>query len=89
MKRYALEIYEPGTTQDVLVYFESDTPFQAISRGDLLGAGAWGGSGYNLGDMLRVVGIEHIVIESSPAPMHKVCVFTENVDDGRAARRGQ
>jgi hypothetical protein len=34
--RYSLEIYEPGSADDVAANFESDTPFQAIHRGDLI-----------------------------------------------------
>jgi len=32
MKPYGLEIYEPGSADDVVAYFESDTPFGAIDR---------------------------------------------------------
>lgn len=38
---YCLEIYQPGSTHDVLVSFNSDGPFGAISRGDTLHPGSF------------------------------------------------
>lgn len=59
MKLYGLEIYKPGSADDVVAYFESDTSFGAISKGDLINPmGTEGEAGKRI---LRVVGIEHIV----------------------------
>jgi hypothetical protein len=36
IKQYALEIYEPGSAEDVAMSLESDTAFGAVARGNLL-----------------------------------------------------
>jgi hypothetical protein len=41
---YILEIYEPGRTRDVWITFTSDSPFIAISKGEILNPGTWDGS---------------------------------------------
>jgi hypothetical protein len=84
-KKYALEIYQPGSIQDVLVVFESDTPFLPISTGDLLNQRAWPDGGYE-GQILRVVGLEHFVWEIDGVTKHKIGVITETVQDTRDAR---
>lgn len=84
-QKYALEIYQPGSIQDVLVVFESDTPFLSISAGDLLNQRAWPDGGHE-GKILRVVGLEHFIWEVGGMTKHKVGVITEVVDDTHEAR---
>ncbi len=85
MELYGLEIYEPGSADDVAAYFESDTPFGAIAKGDLINPVGSGGEAVK--QILRVVGIEHIVWESKGEGIkHKICVFTAAEDNSRDAR---
>lgn len=85
MKFYGLEIYESGSADDVAAYFESDTPFGAISKGDLINP--VDSEGEAVKRILRVVGIEHIVWESkSEGIKHKTCVFTAAEENNRDAR---
>jgi len=87
MKRYMLEIYNPGSFRDVWVYFESDTPFQAISKGDIIHPGMFPDASAQT--MLRVTSIEHIIwaLENKQAK-HKICVYTEDIEDDAKARFG-
>jgi hypothetical protein len=67
---YTLEIYEPGSLTEVWVSVESETPFSAISAGDLINhftgsqVGATPPAPPNLknaGGELQVTQVEHIV----------------------------
>lgn len=84
-KRYQLEIYEPGGARDVRVFLESDTPFQGIQRGDLINPRSWHDESYD-GNIFRVVSVEHILWNSQEGVKHKLCVFTEGVEDTAEAR---
>lgn len=81
-KRYELEIYAPGDTtgQDVLMTLDSDTPFMAIGVGDLLNPRLWADKSTN-GDLLRVVGREHMIWKGEAGTIHRLCLFTSNVPD--------
>lgn len=83
-KRYQLEIYEPGGARDVRVFFESDTPFQSFQKGDLINPRTWDGD-YD-GHVLGVVSVEHIIWNSREGVKHKLCVFTEKVEDTAESR---
>lgn len=75
MKRYMLEIYEPGSTDDVLAIYEADTPFGCIGEGDLmqpLGSGI-----EDPKRVLKVVTVEHLIWEIDGQPKHKTLIFTE------------
>jgi hypothetical protein len=55
---YILEVYSPGSLEDVAWTIESDTPFQAINRGDILSA--VGIEGFPEGDIHAPVGaVQH------------------------------
>lgn len=91
MQRYMLEVYEPDSTDDLAANFESDTPFLAIQKGDLLTAfGVNGGKNQYVPEtaklVLRVVAVEHIVWVGEAGPRHKVCVFTRGEENTREAR---
>ena len=35
-KKYSLEIYAPGSIEDIWITFESDTPFMGFNEGDII-----------------------------------------------------
>ncbi|MBI5798382.1 MAG: hypothetical protein HZB10_00430 [Candidatus Yonathbacteria bacterium] len=78
MTEYHLEVYEPGSAEDVLTIFKSINPFMAIKPGDLLGPYVWGA--YPPGAALRIINVEHGVWEVGGKITHKILVFTEEVE---------
>jgi hypothetical protein len=83
--KYHLEVYLPGSARDVWMKYDSDTPFMAFHHGDIINSSIWPGS--EMGKVLRVVGVEHIVWESiSGLIKHKVCIYIEEIED-RAEER--
>ena len=85
MKLYGLEIYEPGSADDVVAYFESDNPFGAITKGDLINPLAT--EGEKVKRVLRVVGVEHIIWEvEAEGVKYKTCIFTAAEENNREAR---
>lgn len=82
---YSLEIYAPGSTDDVWVVFESTTAFMTISVGDLVNPGIWDGS-RSPQKVLRAINVEHIIWQAGGVAKHKVCVYTEEVDGTRELR---
>ena len=85
MKRYMLEIYEPGSAEDVLASYESDTPFGSIGQGDLmqpLGEGV-----EDRRRVLRVVTVEHLIWDVDGHPKHKTMVFTLALANSRENRQ--
>jgi len=87
-KCYSLEIYEPGSTESCWVSFQSDSPFMAINRNDIIEPNLWPGSRAPQ-TVLRVVNVEHILWEASGISKHKVLVYTEEVDGTRELRLGK
>jgi hypothetical protein len=81
VKPYCLEIYEPGSADDVLQQIEADIPFASVSAGDLLRPLNAPGS-----PLLRIVHVEHIVWETDGKARHKICLFTEDAPDARQTR---
>jgi hypothetical protein len=77
--KYIIEIYEPGSTTDVLVSFTSPSPFMPIEYGSLIDPKAWGNSD-RPGKVLRVLNVEHGIWETD-AITHRLRVFTEEVQD--------
>src|SRR5689334_7018039 len=82
--KYMLEIYEPGSARDIQAHFDATGPFLSINRGDLINLRSTD-QGPTRGS-LRVVGLEHIVWGSGDDARHKLCVFTELVEDNERAR---
>ena len=82
---YILEIYEPQSGSDVLMTFSSSSPFMTISAGDILNPRTWDKS-ISPKKVFRVINIEHIIWKSGTQVKHKVCVFTEEVDDTSESR---
>jgi hypothetical protein len=65
--------------------FTSSTPFGAIHVGDFLNSHLWQNKPYSWKEddpsrIARVVAVEHMIY-AHPDPKHKVCVFTEPVED--------
>lgn len=84
---YMLEIYLPGSADDVWVSFESDAPFMAIAKGDILNPVAFPESPSPM-KMCRVTSIEHILWANPDRPCHKILVFTEELENTRELRFG-
>jgi hypothetical protein len=85
---YLLEIYEPGSFDDVWMTFTSSQPFVAISVGDIVNPGLWPDSRSPM-KVLRVVAVEHIIWESEGATKQKVMLFSREVDGTRELRAGE
>ena len=77
--KYIIEIYYPTGKDHLIAYFSSDTPFQAISKGDMVNSDSLPDA--NRAMDLRVSSIEHFIwnLETGESK-HKVCVYTEAVD---------
>jgi hypothetical protein len=76
---YMLEIFQPNSSKDLWVSFESSTPFLEIHVGDLINPHVWPGS-KSPQKILRVLNIEHIIWENKGKVKHKICVYSEEVD---------
>ncbi len=79
---YILEIYEPGSLDGCWMVFNTSNPFLNISAGDIVNPGLWPNS-QAPNKLLRVTNVEHFIWESQVRVAHKLCVFTEEVPDGR------
>jgi hypothetical protein len=81
--KYAIEIYYPGSTENVWVSYYSDSPFLAISKGDMINPAHFADASAEA--MLRVTSVEHIVwSEPDQQPKHKICIYTEDIEDSSA-----
>ncbi len=86
-EKYSLEICTPGSRNNVWVSFVSDTPFQAISKGDIINPAHFPDA--TADTVLRVTGVEHIVWASeNHQSKHRVCVYTENIRGDAKGRFG-
>jgi hypothetical protein len=102
--KYELEIYGPGETAfdgDATCNFESAQPFLPIQRGDLVNPRVWT-THYQeqlkyhhppteYGTLLRVTAVEHIICQRDDLSFstHKVCIYTEALDDVAESRQQQ
>jgi len=78
--KYMLEIYEPNSSQSCWVVFKSETPFQTITKGDIINPGFFPDA--TVQKVLRVESVEHIVWSlETGEPKHKLCVYTKEIDD--------
>ncbi|MEZ4671469.1 MAG: hypothetical protein R3E39_26495 [Anaerolineae bacterium] len=85
-KPYHLEIYMPNSADDVWGVFTSDTPFMSISAGDIINPGTWDGGAIPGTTVLRAINVEHIIWNSQHGIKHKICVFTEEIEDTKNIR---
>lgn len=81
--RFALEIYQPGDSEDVLRYFESDHPFLAIHQGDFVSLPDYEKSPM---EVLVVVSVEHAVWEAASVVKHKLIVYTKSIPNTPESR---
>ncbi len=74
---YYVQVYLPGSRQDLWLSFDSDTPFFAIHVGDLLDCSEW--QGPKAARAVRVVGVEHCLLPGSGGTVrrHALKVFTD------------
>jgi hypothetical protein len=83
--KYTLEVYEPGSADDVLMVLESETPFGAIAKGDFFNPLT---ETTKPSDLFRVRDLEHIVWNTGQNARHKICVYIDRIPEGSEARRG-
>ena len=76
---HILEIYRPGSTDDVWMTFTSQDSFAAPRVGEILNPGLWPDSQSPM-KVLRVVAVEHLIWETDGATKQKVMVFSQEVD---------
>ena len=85
--RYTLEIMNPDTLEDVYTTFESDVPFLAINKGDLINDRAFHTKIVPRTHVLMVTRVEHIIwTGAEDYPNHKLVVFTTAVEATREMR---
>lgn len=77
--RYVLNICEPGETGTMAAVFEAETPFMAISAGDIVNPGLWPTSQAPL-RVYRVTSVEHMIYSNGVHQTHLVVVYTEDVE---------
>jgi hypothetical protein len=77
--RYVLEVRRPDNYSDVWALFEAATPWVAIHVGDLIDPGNWPGS-QSPKRVLRVIRVEHVVVDEGPQLAQCLRIATEEVD---------
>ncbi len=83
--KYSLEIFHPGGGYDVWVVFTSDTPFLAISKGDIINTANFPNA--DTQKSLRVVSVEHIIWSLQDGQSkHKIDVYTEEIENDESSR---
>lgn len=80
--RYDLEIHEPGSIDDVARSFSSPTPFMPLAEGDLISEGFFPNE--RPGFRYRVMKVEHIFWEAGDHNVHRLSVYTEEIDEDEA-----
>jgi hypothetical protein len=77
---YIVEIYEPGSEENVRAHFKSDKPFMTLRVGDSLTAVDKDMRGAD--DRLRITGVHHILWDSPHGNSgHKIMIYTERAAD--------
>ena len=79
--RYALTVFEPGSSRSRAGFYESSTPFAAIGVGDAVHPGGWPKhSKQGPPSHLRATEVHHYLLEESAGQVrHLVTVYTEEV----------
>ena len=85
--KYILEVYQPDAVEDVWVTFESESPFGAISAGDIVNPGLWEGTQSPM-KVLEVTRVEHILwtTDNERTVKHKIMVFSREIEGTGEAR---
>lgn len=100
-KKYALEICQPDKDgYSTACVIESDDPFLAIQKGDILNPMSWNlycadsieaeTQHFDYGVVLQVTGVEHSLVqrENGSISQHKITIFTLPVENNRAVLFG-
>jgi len=80
--KYMLEVNYPSADGYLMVFFTSDTPFQAISKGDTMNTESLPDADRTT--PLRVTSVEHVLWTENGESKHKICVYTEGRPDDPA-----
>lgn len=86
MAKYALEIYEPDSVDDLVVSWEAEQPFPTFTRGDLINQGFLITGGGPSSPLLRVLNVEHIIWSHQGGIKHKLCVYTTEAESNEETR---
>jgi hypothetical protein len=87
--RYLVQIFAPGSCDEVAWTAESAGPFMAFARGDLVNSSLWAPGDLPAelrNHILIVVSVEHVLWESDKVVSHLVLVYTAVAPDTRATR---
>ncbi|MDD5738687.1 MAG: hypothetical protein PHY72_02030 [Candidatus Pacebacteria bacterium] len=82
-----MEVYVPGSADDVWVTFETSEPILGISKGDILNPGIWENTQSPM-KVLKVVNLEHLIwdVKAENCVKHKLMIFTKEVEGTRKLR---
>jgi len=80
---YLVEIYYPGSIQDVVAYYQTKYPI-TMRKGELINQASFEAASSK--KLLRIINIEHIIWEVEGKVRQKACIMTEEVDDTEEAR---
>ncbi|HML23137.1 MAG TPA: hypothetical protein PKD09_15900 [Aggregatilinea sp.] len=75
---YHLEIYEPDSQRAIAASFASSMPFQRIGVGDVINPMSCNDDSFPP-VYLRVVNVEHVILQNGDHIDHKVLIFTEGL----------
>lgn len=78
--QYRLEIYHPGSADDLCANYHSESPFVTVSPGDLISPGDWG---KQEGQCLRVVAVQHVFSSEHDPATCTTNIYTEAVELSR------
>jgi len=79
--KYMLEIFYPAGRDKVMASFTSDTPFQAISQGDVINSTTLPDADHT--EDLMVSSVEHMLWNDPDShSKHKVSVYTQHRNAG-------
>lgn len=94
--KYQLEIFPPGNKYDTCCSMESDAPFMAIQKGDLINPRTWDPHWFQTlrdsfptehGAVLRVTGVEHLLTWTPDGiTRHILQIYTEGLEDVEESR---
>lgn len=80
IKKYCIEIYQPGSLDKTLKRINTDLPPLSIHRGDFLNCGALDKNAFP-SDCLRVTAVEHLLLKDEKDFVHKINIFTQHAED--------
>ena len=79
--RYELWVFKPGSDEENIASFKSDTPFMTISKGDTFRYDLWIGKddfkGFKKDGELIVTHVQHVINDTNGL-VHQINVFTQH-----------